>query len=129
MNLGWKWWVKTYFKVMFSREIWFSWFYIVLGGLMFMGLFDCERPVIVQASMCVAVLVVYAALLSALGMVQAILTLRQRRRIEAETATRMAWASSERLQSSIQATPPEPKQSPWFLGAWAEFLDKEEKGK
>lgn len=131
MEFGW--WVKTYFKVLFSREIWFSWFFIIFEVLVLLGVVQHEDPIL-QAIKGICALFIFAVFLTTAGMLQATLNLRIKRRVEKETAERMA-AVRERLQPMLDARllplpqePIEPKQSPWFLGAWGEYLgDKEQR--
>jgi hypothetical protein len=140
--MGWKWWIKAYFKTVFSREMWFSTFFVVMEVLMILDCLGSEsriwRQPILHIAMCLGSLLAIAITLAALAILQAYLNGRYLRKVEEKMRL-----EAERHQSILQeyirqceltemlgklsskSEPEEPKISPWFLGEWDTYLKGE----
>ena len=128
--MGWKWWAKTYFTVLFSRDLWFSTFFIILEVLMVIGCFDSERfrrqPVL-HVSMCLGSLFALAVTFTTLEIIQAYITHRGKEKFRLERERReQEFQGRIRRPVPIPEQPPEPEISPWLLGGWDKHLTKGE---
>ena len=132
-GMGWKWWVNAYFRVLFSRELWFSWYFILLMFLMLLGLFQDEythwSDPILKALKCVFCLLILAVFFTSAGFLEAWIKILEKRRVERETAERIAHAQvHEQVQPPIEAAkaeePKAEEPSPWMLGAWVKYLEE-----
>ena len=140
-------WAKAYVSVLFSKELWFSWFFLGLEFLMLINIGDenslFRQNPILHVFRCLAALFILAVLFTTLGFIQAYITTRNRERVQRETEARITFADVMRAEHAFiekrrqavfhpqhprgeqQAhTHEEPKQSPWFLGAWTKYLDE-----
>lgn len=142
--MGWKWWIKAYFKTVFSREMWFSTFFVVMEVLMVLDCFGSEsriwRQPILHIAMCLGSLLAIAIALATLAILQAYLSGRYLRKIE-EKMRLDAERAENQFQEFIRQKelaeklsqfskrepiePEEPKISPWFLGEWETHLKGE----
>jgi len=108
---------------------------------MVLGLFEDETyrewyDPIIKAIKGLSILLLIAVMFTSGGCLAAWVKIRDRQRVERETAERMAYAreyadriAQAMLPSRFDEEPKpspveEPKPSPWFLGAWEKYLEE-----
>ena len=130
-------WVKAYFRFLFSRDVWWSWFFRFLYIVMFMGLFDPESQLwknpLRQTGLAVGLLFLLALTLVSLCFSQAYITFhaKERQRIASE-ALKDRIESELRVRHALMGVAPQlPKvesipvcqKNPWFIGWSQHFKD------
>lgn len=115
--MTWGRWVKIYFMLLVSKELWFSWYFLLLGFLSLTGIFQSETPAW-QAVKTLFGLFIIANVFTLLACIQGWFHLRVKARAEREAIIREV---DERLRANLPNPPPEPEpqpieRSPWYLG-------------